>query len=61
MKKKNLKVLKLNKKSISHLTQFSITGGGRSGGLSCLDPNPQDPNTRWWSCNTLCIELCKRN
>ena len=66
MKKKNVKSLKLNKNSISLITQVRVTGGGthwNTGCLSCADTTSDPPNTQTqhWSCNTLCLELCKRN
>jgi len=62
MKKKNLKSLKLNKKSISLITQVNVVGGGthwNTGCLSCADTTADPPGTQYWSCNSLCIELCK--
>lgn len=65
MKKKNVKSLRLNKKNISLITQVKVTGGGthwNTGCLSCLDTTADPPNTetQYFSCNTLCLELCKR-
>ncbi|WP_420574361.1 hypothetical protein [Kordia sp.] len=63
MKKKNVKSLKLNKKSISLITQVKVVGGGTHGNtgcLSCADTTLNPPGTQYWSCNTLCLELCKK-
>ncbi len=65
MKKRNLKSLNLNKKTISLITQVGIEGGRTSytsGGLSCIDPSPitfPDSFGCVPSKNTLCIEICK--
>ncbi|NAS30040.1 hypothetical protein GTQ40_03575 [Flavobacteriaceae bacterium R38] len=66
MKKKNLKSLNLNKKSIALITQVGIQGGrtsDSSGYLSCIDPNPIEP-PKSFGCvpseNTLCVEICKK-
>jgi hypothetical protein len=47
MKKKNLKSLKLNKKSISNLRVTNIRGGNETA-TDCPAPNEDVKTTRYW-------------
>ncbi|EDP96011.1 hypothetical protein U8527_13970 [Kordia algicida OT-1] len=49
MKKKNLKSLKLTKKTISHFHELA-GGKDQSGGLSCLPPPPPPPTRPYLGC-----------
>jgi hypothetical protein len=51
MKKRNLKTLKLNKDSVSSLTNEEVKGGAFSDGLIC---NSQEPEFCNWTYNNWC-------